>query len=435
MKLNKLIGILAVAGLAAPGIASATNGYFSHGYGMKAKGMAGASTAMAVDAMGGANNPASMVWVGDRFDLGADWFRPIRGASRTGTDGNANNFSQNSDSNDFIIPEIGYNKMLNNDMSLGVSVYGNGGMNTDYQGSTTSQANCTGAGSSLNNLNALCGSGRLGMNLEQLLIAPTWAYKISQNHSIGVAPLFAYQSFSAEGLSAFGGLSTDKTKLTNQGVDTSTGWGVRVGWQGKLADSVTMGAKYSSKMDMTKFDRYKGLFAEQGDFDIPETYGVGIAVKATPTLTVALDYDRINYGDVKSINNTGLTTCTNGTSACSMGASAGLGFGWDSIDVWKLGFEYKYSASMTMRAGWNHGDNPVRNKEQTFNIIAPGIVTDHMTLGMTYALSPASELTVSYMHAFEQEQSGATSPNFAVGGTEKIRMSQDSLGIAYGMKY
>ena len=329
MKLNKLIGILAVAGLAAPGIASATNGYFSHGYGMKAKGMGGASTAMALDAMGGANNPASMVWVGDRLDLGVDWFRPIRGAVRSGTNGNANNFIQNSDSNDFIIPEIGYNKMISNNMSLGISVYGNGGMNSDYQGGTTSQASCTGGGSTVNNLNALCGSGRLGMNLEQLLIAPTWAYKINQNHSIGVSPLFAYQTFAAEGLNAFGSLSSDATKLTNQGNDTSTGFGVRLGWQGKFSDSFTMGVKYASKMDMSKFEKYKGLFAEGGDFDIPENYGVGIAVKASPALTVALDYDRINYGDVKSIANTGLTTGCGTNTACSLGASNGLGFGWE----------------------------------------------------------------------------------------------------------
>ena len=84
MKLKALVGVLAVAGLAMPGIASATNGMFSHGYGMKAKGMGGAATAMAEDAFGGANNPASMVFVGDRMDVGVDWFKPTRSAERTG---------------------------------------------------------------------------------------------------------------------------------------------------------------------------------------------------------------------------------------------------------------------------------------------------------------------------------------------------------------
>jgi long-chain fatty acid transport protein len=437
MKLKKLIGILAVAGLAAPGIASATNGYFAHGYGMKAKGMGGAATATANDAMGGANNPASMVWVGDRLDVGVDVFSPIRSAERTGSNGNANNFSQKSDSNYFFIPEFGYNKMMSSDMSLGVTVYGNGGMNTNYPGNTTSVLNCTGGGSAANTLNALCGTGKLGVNLEQLIIAPAWAMKINSTNSIGVAPLFGYQKFRAEGLGAFAGLSADSTKLSNNGDDTSTGWGIRLGWQGKVSDAVTLGANYTSKMTMSKFDKYKGLFAEQGKFDIPENYGLGIAFKANPEVTVALDYERINYAGVRSVSNSG--TVVPGVAcpadpAC-MGNNAGEGFAWRSIDVFKLGVEYKYSSTMTLRAGYNHGDNPIPSGQQTFNIVAPGVVEDHVTLGMTYAVSPGSEVTVAYMHAFEKSVSGATNPNFAVGGAEKIKMYQDSLGVTYGMKF
>ena len=64
---------------AAPlGNALATNGYFSHGYGMKAKGMAGASLAMSQDAFAGATNPAAAAWAGNRIDGGIDLFRPIR---------------------------------------------------------------------------------------------------------------------------------------------------------------------------------------------------------------------------------------------------------------------------------------------------------------------------------------------------------------------
>jgi len=68
MKKTQLMVALATLGLA--GSALATDGYFSHGYGMKAKGMGGAATAMSDDAFGGANNPASMAFVGNRLDLG-----------------------------------------------------------------------------------------------------------------------------------------------------------------------------------------------------------------------------------------------------------------------------------------------------------------------------------------------------------------------------
>src|SRR3990172_11021923 len=81
MKRNVILALAVAAAVAAPS-AFATYGYFSHGYGMTAKGMAGASTAMAKDTFGGANNPASMVWVGNRLDVGVDVFSPHRSEER-----------------------------------------------------------------------------------------------------------------------------------------------------------------------------------------------------------------------------------------------------------------------------------------------------------------------------------------------------------------
>jgi long-chain fatty acid transport protein len=72
----------------------------------------------------------------------------------------------------------------------------------------------------------LCGTGSLGVDLSQLIIAPTLAWKFHARHSIGIAPLFAYQRFKAEGLQAFQGLSTSPGNVTNNGYDSSTGWGV-----------------------------------------------------------------------------------------------------------------------------------------------------------------------------------------------------------------
>ena len=87
MKTPHLRALQALFGLALTTLAfhaAATNGYFGHGYGLKAKSMGGVATALADDSFGGANNPASMVWAGDRLDLGLDWFHPARSAERSG---------------------------------------------------------------------------------------------------------------------------------------------------------------------------------------------------------------------------------------------------------------------------------------------------------------------------------------------------------------
>lgn len=410
MKFTRIFALMALAGLATG--AQATNGYFSHGYGIKAKGMAGASTASSDNAFGGANNPASMAFAGNRLDLGVDLFSPRREVSRSGSfglDGSAD-----SKSNYFLIPEVGYNHMLNPNLALGVTVYGNGGMNTNYTGG---QINC-GFGPA----NLLCGSGNLGVDLMQLIVAPTAAFKVAPNHSIGISPLLGYQRFKAEGLQAFGVANASGGNL---GYDDSFGYGLRVGYLGKITPNVSIGAAYASKMKFDEFGKYAGLFAEQGGFDIPSNYNVGVAWQVAPAFKLAMDYQRINFSSVNSVGNAA-------NSPGAFGADNGPGFGWEDVKVWKLGMEYKYSPNMTFRAGLSRANSPIEGSEATINILAPAVIENHATLGFTHTMASGNELSVAYMHAFKNDVEGPSS--LGAGGTDKIKMYQNSLGIQYSWK-
>jgi long-chain fatty acid transport protein len=421
MKLKTLASVLVIAGLAIPGMALATNGYFSHGYGMKSTGMGGAGIALPQDSLAAATNPAGMVMVGDRMDLGVTWFRPSRDSEITGNAFGAPGSYDGNDTQNFFMPEFGYNKMLNDKMSLGVSVYGNGGMNSDYGTNPFARFSAT---------------GTAGINLEQLFIAPTFAMKLNQDNAVGISLNLAYQRFSAKGLGPFTGASMSPANVTDNGTDSSTGFGVRIGWTGQLSPDLTVGATYQSKTNMGNFDKYKGLFAEQGGFDIPENYGLGVAFKATPKLTVAADVEQINYSGVKSVANSlsNMTVLGN-----PLGADSGAGFGWNDMTVYKLGASYEMDKNLVVRAGYNHGKQPIPSSETFLNILAPGVVEDHVTLGATWTLANKSEVSVSYMHAMNKTVSGSNSippgmpPGFG-GGNANLSMSQDSLGIAYGWK-
>jgi len=195
---NSLLA-LAVAAALAPLAAHATDGYFPHGHGMKAKGMGGAAMAMTGDTMGGADNPATMVFVGNRLDVGIDWFRPDRSAKREGSAGGTGFLDGSADGNErqnFFVPEFGYNKMLSPDLSLGISVVGHGGMNTTYDNNPFG--------------GAFGGGPKGGVDYMQLFIAPTIAYKLNQNHSIGatlnidVGPQAYYVLLAGSGLALAG---------------------------------------------------------------------------------------------------------------------------------------------------------------------------------------------------------------------------------------
>ena len=449
--MRKTLLAAATAAALAPLAAHATDGYFSHGYGMQAKGMAGAATAVAQNAFGGANNPATMAFSGNRFDIGVDWFSPHREASRTGSGPAGIDGTTESGATSFFIPEFAYNQMMSSDLALGVTVYGNGGMNTSYPGgevqSPSACGPATGPGTGFNPApgpyNLLCGNGKLGVDLSQLIIAPTVAWKFAPEHSVGISPLLGYQRFKAEGLQAFAGFSTDPANLTNNGYDSATGWGARIGYFGNLTKELSVGAAYSTKIAMSEFDKYKGLFAEQGGFDMPANWNVGLAFRPDNAWLVAVDYKRIMYSGVSSVGNpsASVANCSlvGGTdpSTC-LGGSNGAGFGWQDVGVFKIGVQYAMDASLTLRAGYGRSDNPIRSEDVTFNILAPGVVQNHYTLGATYALDKESEITGAFMYAQKNSVSGQSLfVRFGAPATttEEISLSEYSLGVAYARKF
>jgi long-chain fatty acid transport protein len=434
---------------AVPLAAQATDGYFANGYGMKSIGMGGAAIAVSQEAFGGAVNPGAMSFLGNEWQLGLSWFSPDREASRTGS-GLANiDGSVSSGSNNFFIPEFAVNWKYRPDLALGVTVYGNGGMNTDYSGGQIpAQSACgqfrQGQGAPYN---LLCGSGSLGVDLSQLIIAPYASWQMVKGQSIGIAPLIAYQRFQAEGLQAFDnpGFSSSPGNVTNNGHDDSWGYGVRVGYMGQFTEQFAIGAAYSSKISMGNFDKYKGLFTGEGGFDIPSSFTVGMALRPTNQWLIAIDFQRIFYDDVPSVNNPSNVVgfCLPppqgpGQRNFCLGAGDGAGFGWQNIDVWKFGVQYAMNEQWTLRAGYNRSENPIRPQDVTFNILAPGVVKDQYTAGATWRIDRMSEVTAAFMYAADNSVTG---PSLLIGfglpptTTETIAMKQYQFGLAYSRKF
>jgi long-chain fatty acid transport protein len=241
MRLCKLADVAILSAVLLPSLAFATNGYFSHGYGVKAQGLAGVGIALPQDGLAAATNPSGTAFVGDRLDLGLTWFRPTRGTEISGNSAGLNGRYDGDDSKNFFIPEVGYVKQLSPRLAAGVAIYGNGGMNTNYGDNPWRSFGATGSA---------------GVNLEQLFISPSLAVKVNENHALGLAVNFAYQRFSAKGIGPFSGSSADAANFTNRGTDSATGWGVRLGYTGKLTSTLTVGATWASKVKTGDFERY-----------------------------------------------------------------------------------------------------------------------------------------------------------------------------------
>jgi len=447
-------GLLITLGFAASTAANATNGYFAHGYGTKNKGLAGGGVALPQDAMIAATNPAGLAFIGERIDAGVSFFSPVRNYSATagagsstcggagqcpftlGETGSAQ--SIDSDQELFLIPHFAINWSLGPQASIGFSLYGNGGLNSDYSGGFAEHESASGSGMTSVTPGTF-GDGTTGVNLEQLFLNTTYARKISETSSWGVSAIVAYQRFEAEGLSNFGGSSTNANALSDNGVDTSTGIGFKLGYQAEVLKDLTLAASYQSKIDMDEFDKYSGLFAGGGDFDIPATWTVGLALKTSPKSVWTFDIQKIEYSDVPAIGNpfnnliNTTTGCAGGVVSRCLGGADGAGFGWRDMTIFKLGWQTEATSNLTLRAGFSHGTQPIADSEVLFNILVPAVIEDHLTLGFTYDISRSSELSFQFMHGFEQSVSGANPLN--PSQTITIEMVQNEAEISWAWKY
>jgi long-chain fatty acid transport protein len=436
IKSKRLLAVAVAGALSVAGTACATNGYFSIGYGAGQVGMGGVGVTAPQDSMCVGGNPACLgEFERPQFDVGTGLFDARRRSGTNLFDQSPSNSNTWSGVNSFIIPGMGFVFPFNDELVFGFAMLGNGGMDTTYKPNFFDSY-----------IGDVRSSEYLNIDMMQLLMPITVAYRLDKQNTFGVSIVPARARFKATGLQSFIGLKVadfDPEHLTDKGHDYSNGLGARIGWTGHyLNNQVTLGVTWASKVYMHKFDLYRGLFAGAGSFDIPENYAVGIAVKPREDLTVALDIQKILYSDIPSVANPGLGPLGFGRPSNTipqLGTPGGLGFGWKDMTIYKLGVAYKYNDNWTFRAGYNYGKSPIPDSELLFNLLAPGTTEKHLTVGTTYNLGEQSifgfgsegALTLAFQHAVKHSQSGMVDQTHF----GEFVMFQNELEIAYTLKF
>ena len=431
IKKTLLASSLAIA-LAAPA-AFATNGLAPTGIGQEHKAMGGTAVGNPSNTMSMATNPAAASFIDDGWDAELELFKPNRTVERKAFPGLPGEKFTGDEKSVFVIPGGGYKKQFNDKYAVGVTMYGNGGMNTEFKNSPTFPTGQQ-PPNHLAPFNAGNSSAHTGVNLEQLFISPTLGIKLNDKHSLGLSANLVYQRFEANGLEAFTGknaqghdMSKSPSNITGQGVDSATGIGATIGWMGQISDQTTLGASYRLKTKMSKFKKYKGLFPDGGRMDVPAALTVGLSNQVTPKTKIAIDVQQIYYSDVGATGNSAQTQK-------QFGSDNGPGFGWDDQTVIKVGFKHQMSPKLAIMGGYNHGASPVGKDDTFFNSLTPAVVEDHLSMGFDYKLNKNASIIGSYTHAFSNTVEG----DLKTPGQPQpfdLTMDQDAIGLGYSVKF
>ncbi|MBL8564190.1 MAG: outer membrane protein transport protein [Hyphomicrobiaceae bacterium] len=437
---TSLLAVAATAVLAFSAPASATEGYFQNGYGARSKALAGAGVADSRDATAGSLNPAGLVHVGDELDVAFSVFSPRRQFTGTGAPNGFDftAFGEHESGRDyFFLPNLAWStRSFKNPLFdvMAFTMVGNGGMNTSYPTFPRPAPDCFGGGGA----GAFC-AGAGGVNMMQIFMSLAFAKQITPGISIGVAPIFALQSMDLRGLEPFAQFSVDPANVSGSRNDWSMGGGVRAGIEISPMSNVRIGVSGTTPIWMQDFEKYSGVFAEGGGFDIPASIQAGIAVDVSRQLTLMLDWRYIWYSGVDSISNpsTNLFGCPSplngfvGNPANCLGGSNGPGFGWSDINVIKVAAEYRANDKLTLRAGYAWNEQPISSRDVTFNVLAPAVTQHHITGGFAYDIGNGYTLEMAAMFAPNTSVTGPELSN--PGHTVEIEMWQ--FDITAGVKY
>lgn len=99
------------------------------------------------------------------------------------------------------------------------------------------------------------------------------------------------------------------------------------------------------------------------------------------------------------------------------------------MTVYKAGLQWRSGSSGTWRGGYSYAKQPVDEGDALFDILAPGVMEEHWTMGATFDVSGGGALSFAVMYAPSHTIRG---PNFLYPTrTIGLRMHQYELEVSY----
>lgn len=275
----------------------------------------------------------------------------------------------------------------------GVGIYGQGGMGTEYANGDMAQA----------------GVGRAIFPL---------ACRVNERFDVGGSVDIVWAGMDLA-VTAYNIDFRDGSDFTG----AAKGYGVaaKLGFTCTLSDALTVGGAYQTAGNLPdlKGDGYKVV-----GFDMPATFGLGLAWQASNRPMVAADIKDILWGS--SMNTVAIQMPGGGTAPFQQD--------WEDQIVVLLGLAYRFSDAFTGRVGYNHGKNPI--PDQFVSYLWPAIVEDHYTVGFGYAFGKQAQINfgLSYVPEVTVTATNPMPPPNGNGGMA-IEHSQVNWQLMYSSMF
>jgi long-chain fatty acid transport protein len=402
--------------------------------------MAGASTAMGVDALGALYwNPAAISGLPhSEVVIGAEFILPDihEGteipAGAFGPLGPATTQSGLTRSNSGLVPATGLGIVYKPEDSkltfgMGLATLAAGGVNFPGNGP---------GGNPLFAPTGPLGQVILGPQAASILVLalePSVSYQVTDRLAFGIGPMVDVSAVSFDP-AFFGPLSRPTSPLppplgpaasfpTGSHTRPFWGGGFRAGVTYKVVDHLVAGFSYSSPQWFQNWvfnarDANGNPLTFQTGFSLPQIFSAGLAFDGIDKLLVTTDLRWFDYS----------TTALIGQPPSQGGA------GWESIWAVAVGARYKLTDRLSAQAGYIFNENPISSNLALFNTELPLINQHTMSFGSFFQLNDSIGISAAWVHGFKNSISGSVF-QFPAGTSTTLQMGYDAFVVGIHISF
>lgn len=363
----------------------AQTGHIMQGIGAQNMSMGGAATAQPLDINGALHwNPAGISAFNTKiFSANAGlFFSSPEVTSTVPTPGGPMTGVTKDDRGVSIMPALAmvWGKK-NSNHTFGVSAFGISGFGVTFPESTTNPITMPQSSG---------GFGRIESDYQLMQVGITYAYKVSDQFSIGLAPTFNYSALELAPNPLASPSMTKGYPVSNKA--TALGFGGQVGLFYNSGKGIKLGASYKTQQYFGEFDfenKYlDGSAAPNVKFKMnyPAIFSAGIGY-SQKTVDFALDYRFVNYENTEGFKDKGWTE-----------SASVAGFGWENISIVSAGLQYKGINKLPLRVGYTYSSNPINSDLAMFSLPATAVIKNAFQLGFGYEFNNRFTMNAVYHH-------------------------------------
>lgn len=215
---------------------------------------------------------------------------------------------------------------------------------------------------------------RPGIDLERSYFSSGIAKSFARDSMWEVSAVFAQQQFVTHSL---GGLHMNPSAVRDP--ESMSGAGIQFGLHSQVVPGVLARASYQSEIDMGGASGYRGVFSEEGDFDVPASASFGVDLQAARSAWFTFDVSRIMYSDTQAYTNSlmpsGFTSL--------LGDGGSPNFAWQDQTVYQIGMKFKSNGGIIWNVGYATNQRPEPASESLARALAPEFAADHLIFGLS----------------------------------------------------